>query len=71
MKTYINLTKISDTSYQVVFENGVILGSLLEEIDGAMVFYPTIDGGFWEGWVMRLIADELDRLNKDFLSQPI
>ena len=63
----INYKKISDTKYQGVFDNGVILGDIYMEVDGFFVFWPNEDvnkKGYWESWVFREIADKLDEMNK-------
>jgi hypothetical protein len=62
----VTFTKQSENDYLVVFENGVILGHLLKEVDGYFVFYPELRGGFWESLIMRILADKMDDLNRDW-----
>lgn len=50
--------------YKVYFANGVYLGELLVKEDGYYDFWPELRGGCWSEYVLREIADELQRLNK-------
>lgn len=53
-----------EIAYNVFLYNGVELGQFLREVDGFFVFYPNLNGGFWEAWVLNGIAAKLDELNK-------
>jgi hypothetical protein len=62
----VKFTKQSENDYLIVFENGICLGHLLKEVDGYFVYYPETRGGFMESWIMRIIADKMDDLNRDW-----
>jgi hypothetical protein len=47
----------------LIFENGVTLGQLYQEVDGYYVFVPETSGGYWEAYVLREIANLLDKKN--------
>lgn len=44
------------------------IGNLYMEVDGFMFFEPR-SAGSWEAWSLRVIADELNRLNKPWEEQ--
>jgi len=60
----IKLEKQSNHQYFVFFENGVKIGEFLQEVDGFFVFYSEENGGYWESHILRILSDELDKLNK-------
>lgn len=51
-------------SLNVFFENGVHMGIMYMEVDGYYVFQPHLRAGYWAAYVMRAIADTLDKLNE-------
>ena len=53
----------------VEFENGVILGQIYREVDGYYVFVPNLLDGFWEAYVLRAIANLLDKKNEKWDKQ--
>lgn len=50
----------------VIHANGKCLGELSNLEDGFYYWWPDPDrrGGCWDAYILREIADELDRLNK-------
>lgn len=53
--------------YQVICveaSNGIKLGELIEGVDGYWAFFPEMRGGYWEGWILRELADKLDAINR-------
>lgn len=48
---------------RLIFQNGVDLGAVYQEVDGYYVFWPEAVGS-WEAWVLRDIADLLDKMNQ-------
>lgn len=50
---------------RVYFENGVFLGVIVNEVHGEYVFYPELNGGYWQGYVLRIISDKLEEMNKE------
>lgn len=65
----INFTKkdTNPASYEVVTWNGKVLGQLEMDVDGYYYFWPQKDiQGFWQSVILRSIADELDKINKDW-----
>jgi len=59
------IKKPEDKIYEVYYHNGVRLGDFLRDVDGYYKFWP--DGernGFWEGYVLRAIADKEEELNR-------
>ena len=64
----ITLTKI-DTGYDVIFYNGVNIGTFEMLEDGYYHYWPTQRGGCWASYAMRAIADKLDELNKPWNDQ--
>lgn len=49
---------------KLYFSNGALLGEVLAGDDGFYCFWPELNGGFWEAYVLKAIADYLDELNK-------
>lgn len=66
-----NLVKVLDTenAKEFVFSNGVVIGTSYREIDGYYVFLPAQGKGFWSSYIMKMIAERLDELNKDWDTQ--
>jgi hypothetical protein len=46
--------------------NGVHLGEFIIDVDGYYKFWPRLSGGYWEGYVLRAIADKEEELNKEW-----
>lgn len=42
------------------------IGDAVVNDDGYYVFFAVERGGYWESHVLRHIADELDRLNREW-----
>lgn len=59
----ISLSKI-EGGYRVEYENGVYLGDILAKEDGFYDFWPDLKGGYWPAYLLHVIADKLDELNK-------
>jgi len=45
--------------------NGVTIGSLVLDADGEWRFWPRDTNRAWPAWIMRSIADKLDRLTAE------
>lgn len=61
---YIDYKYVKDRNYyKVVFYNGTVLGEIVFNECGDWVYFPKLNGGYWEAWVMRNIANKLDSLN--------
>jgi len=56
--------KGSCASLEVFFENGVKLGEMLVNDDGFYVYFPELNGGYWDAHMLSLIAQTLDKLNE-------
>ena len=63
-KQYISFNKINNQKYDVIFENGIKLGELLMDCDGYFYFWFERCDGSWESWVLRIICDKMDEINK-------
>ena len=61
----INLEKQSNTSYKVLF-NTKYLGMAEMDESGFYNFYSNDNSGYWPSYALRLIADKLDELNKEW-----
>lgn len=59
----LEFVKISDTKYNVLFNN-LVLGILLREIDGFYVFYQERHDAAWTAHILREISDKLNELNQ-------
>jgi hypothetical protein len=58
-----------ETWYNVYYNNHH-LGDFVMDVDGYYKFFPELTrGGYWEGWVLRDIADKETELNKDWDQQ--
>lgn len=64
MLRMLNFVSLKDGVCDVFYENGVKLGQLLMEVDGFYVFYPDLNGGFWQEHVLKQLADKLKSLNE-------
>jgi predicted secreted acid phosphatase len=60
---------VKDNKEFIEFENGVILGQVYQEVDGYYVFVPNPTNGFWEAYILRAIADMLDKKNEKWHKQ--
>lgn len=47
----------------VYYYNGVKLGECHPEVDGFYRFWPDLKGGYWDSYVLKAIAEHLDKLN--------
>jgi hypothetical protein len=59
-------SKNNGESYKVYYENGAYLGDFEKDMDGYYKFWPELKGGFWDEHILRLLADKLTELNKDW-----
>lgn len=59
-----------DNVIDFFFENGKYLGYAYKEVDGYYVFESTMNSnGFWTSHSLRLVADKLDEVNKEWDEQ--
>ena len=49
----------------IMFDGDLIIGELVEEVDGDFYFYPVENGGSYQGWVLEQIAAKLKELNSE------
>lgn len=61
----INLEYVIDGVYLVYF-NKKKLGEFIVQDDGFFGFYTNEPSGYWSSHSLRLIADKLDELNKEW-----
>ena len=61
----IDLEYIIDGVY-VVYFNTKKIGEFTVQDDGFFGFYPNELSGYWSSYALRLIADKLDELNKEW-----
>lgn len=52
--------------YNVTAYNGVSMGQFLMKEDGYYDFWPEDRAGYWPAHMLRALADELDKINKDW-----
>ena len=64
----INLEYVIDGVYLVYF-NKKKLGEFVVQDDGFFGFYTSEPSGYWSSYALRLIADKLDELNKEWDDQ--
>lgn len=62
----ITFTQQSDSQWFAVFDNGVLLGDAVREVDGYFYFWFDRSGGFLPAWVLREIAEFLDLINAEW-----
>ena len=62
----VTLRKESVIRYTVLFGVGLQsnIGEMIQDVDGYFYYFPIENGGAWTPWIMRLIADKMDELNK-------
>lgn len=59
--------KITKNRYTVRTETDVYLGNFIRDVDGYFVFFiDDKNNGSWDVYTLRLVADELDKLNKEW-----
>jgi hypothetical protein len=61
----IQLEYVADGLY-VVYHNKKELGTFVQYEDGYFNFLPKALPGYWSSYALRVIADELDRLNTEW-----
>lgn len=54
----------SENKYLILTEKGKKIGTFELSEDGYYYFYT--DGGFWQSWALKDIANKLDEVNKPF-----
>jgi hypothetical protein len=73
MKSMISVTLLGmgvPAEYKVHFENGAPMGDFLMSPDGYYDWWPESDrDGSLPSYVLRMLADELDKLNADWDKQ--
>lgn len=57
---------IYQTDTELFFENGIKLGEILCDVDGYYKFFPEVKSGYWDTYVLREIADHVDKLNEEW-----
>jgi hypothetical protein len=62
----LKLEKINNNTYNVYWNNTVLVGTFEMDCDGFYYFYVSDDPGSWTSYTLRLIADKLDEVNKPF-----
>lgn len=63
------LAPVEDKGYELYYNNGVLLGDVIMEVDGYYTFWPEGHGGYWEAHMLRAVADCLDELNEPWDTQ--
>lgn len=64
---YIRLEKISESWYEMYFApNSKKIGKVIMDVDGYFSYWPEDMSGSFSSWTMRLIADKLEEMNKDW-----
>jgi hypothetical protein len=58
--------EFTDGVYEVYFNKNKLIGSFVLQDDGYYGYYPNEPSGYWSSYSLRLIADELDKLNKEW-----
>lgn len=58
-----------DGVYTVYFNKRKIIGSFVIQDDGYYGYYPNEPSGYWSSYALRLVADELDQINKEWDEQ--
>lgn len=56
-------------SFKVIYENGVLCGELLVGDDGFYGFWPEKREGYWTSYILRNIADKIDKLDKPYIDE--
>lgn len=64
----INLEYVIDGVYLVYF-NKKKLGEFIVQDDGFFGFHTSEPSGYWSSYALRLIADKLDEINKEWDDQ--
>jgi hypothetical protein len=65
----IHLEYVIDGVYTVYFNKKKVIGSFVMQDDGYYGYYPNESSGYWSSYALRLVADELDELNKEWDEQ--
>ena len=65
----IHLEYIADGVYIVYFNKNKKIGSFIIQDDGYYGYYPNELSGYWSSYALRLVADELDQINKEWDEQ--
>lgn len=61
----IKLEYVADGSY-VVYFNKKVIGNFVIQDDGYFGYYPNEISGYWSSYALRLIANKLDEINKEW-----
>lgn len=60
----LKLVSKSQDCQEVFYENGVHLGDFVINDDGYWVFFPELKGGYWDEYILQLLADKLKEINE-------
>jgi len=68
-KTLIHVEKVNDNKYKMIYENGVYFADAIQMADGFFVYVPANGRGtgYMTEYALRMIADELDKLNTAYI----
>lgn len=58
-----------DPLYEVFTPNSVHIGDFLKKDDGYFDFWPISGGGYWSSYLLKALAEELDKLNAEWDKQ--
>jgi hypothetical protein len=50
----------------VYWDNAKYIGDMFPDVDGFYYFWPIKEGGSWSEYSLRLLADKLKELNKEW-----
>lgn len=69
MKATLFPNKNNPTLFDVIVDNGVVLGQAYTEVDGYLVFRQDEITNAWSAVALRMAADALDAANLDWDTQ--
>ena len=55
--------EVTENNRRFVMFRHTRLGEIAQDTDGEFVFFPKQRERFWRSWLMKAIAEELDKLN--------
>lgn len=67
MKEELTLRPSEEGCFDVLWSNNVHVGDIVKDVDGYFYWWPLrTNYGSWPAYALRMIADKLDELNKEW-----
>ncbi len=63
---YVQSNSTDESCGQLFYDNGAEIGHVYQEVDGYWVFQPDPGKGYMNEFLLRVVADKLEEMNKEW-----